>query len=166
MTLQVTFDQFAETVKRLLNQQEAYVSQHAMGTLVTAAKPEKTVVVAALVSQSPEAVTAMLKERGMSVFDGTWLTPEEVLAPAAGLAQTYVAAVSYRSGAEKAGVWVDAYPALPTQVTVLKTMYEEFRQTGEVDDVAFEEFVQLANPNVVIVTPTELESFLRQKEEC
>lgn len=166
MTLQVSFDQFAETVKRLLNQQDAYVSVHMSGTLVTAATPEKALVIATLVSQKPETVTEELKERGMAVFTGTWLTPEEVLAPSAGLTQTFIAAVAYKSSGDKAGVWVDAYPALPTQVTVLRAMYEEFRATGEVDEVGFEEFVQLANPNVVIVSPPELEAFLRQKEEC
>jgi hypothetical protein len=49
---------------------------------------------------------------------------------------------------------------------VLKAMYDEFRATGEVDEVPFEEFVQLANATVVIVSPVEIESFLKQKEEC
>jgi hypothetical protein len=167
MTLQVSFDQFAETVKRLLNQEEAYVSPHPAGTLVTSAKPEKGIVVAAITPLNPDMVSASLKDLGITVFHGTWLTSEEMLStePIQSTA-SFIAAVSYRSTSDKAGVWVDAYPSLPTQVTVLKAMYEEFRQTGEVDDVPFEEFVQLANPNVVIVSPAEIESFLRQKGEC
>ncbi len=49
---------------------------------------------------------------------------------------------------------------------VLKAMYEEFRATGELGDVAMEEFIRLANPNVVIISPNELLSYLLQKEDC
>jgi hypothetical protein len=166
MTLQVSFDQFAETVKRLLNQEEAYVSPHEAGSLVTAANPEKSIVVASVTPLTPEVVVASLKDIGLNVYEGTWLTQEEIVTQIAAPTPTYIAAVSYRSSGDKAGIWVDAYPSLPTQVTVLKTMFEEFRSTGEVDDVAFEEFVQIANPNVVIITPAEIESFLRQHEDC
>ncbi len=166
MTLQVTFDRFAETVKRMLNHEEAYVSPHAAGSLVTSAKPDRAVVVASVSPNAPEVVTSMLLEQGLVVYPGTWLTPEEVLADSAQQTATFIAAVSYKSSSDKAGVWVDAYPSLPTQVTVLKTMFDEFRDTGELEDIPFEEFVQLANPNVVIVTSAEIESFLKQKEEC
>lgn len=166
MTLQVSFDQFAETVKRLLDQEEAYVSAHSAGSLATSAHPEKSIVVAAVTPVAPDVAIHALTSAGLTVHQGTWLTAEEILDPTVGSTPTYVAAVAYRSSDEKAGVWIDAYPSLPTQVTVLRAMYDEFRETGEVDDVGFEEFVQLANPNVVIVSPTEIESFLRQKEEC
>ena len=164
MTLQVAFDQFAETVKRLLKHEEAYVAPHTIGSIATSAKPSADVVVASVTRLSPEAAGSALKEAGLAVFGGTWLTPEEVMTPEINPVETYVAAVSYRSSGDKAGVWVDAYPSLPTQVAVLKAMYEEFRETGEMADVTFEEFVQMANPNVVVVTPAEVESFLREKE--
>ena len=166
MTLQVAFDQFAETVKRLLKHEEAYVAPHTLGAIVTSAKPEREIVVASISKLLPDAASDELKKEGLAVFSGTWLTPEEVITPDMVSSETFIAAVAYRSAGEKAGLWVEAYPVLPTQVTVLKTMYEEFRQTGETEDVTFEEFVQVANPNVVIVSPSEIESFLRQKEEC
>lgn len=166
MTLQVSFDQFAETVKRLLQQEEAYVAAHEAGAVVSSAKPEKSIVVISVTPLTPEVALSSLQDLGLSVYEGSWLTEEEVITEIASPVQTFIAAVSYRSSGDKPGVWVDAYPSLPTQMTVLKTMYEEFRSTGEVDDVAFEEFVQLANANVVIISPQEIESFLRQKEEC
>jgi len=166
MTLQVAFDQFAETVKRLLKHEEAYVAAHTIGSIATSAKPSGDVVVAAITKLNPDAAGDALKEAGMAVFNGTWLTPEEMMTPEINPTETYIAAISYRSSSDKAGIWVDAYPTLPTQVTALKAMYEELRQTGEMGDVSFEEFVQLSNPNVVIVTPAEIESFLKQKEEC
>ena len=48
-------------------------------------------------------------------------------------------------------------------MAVLRTMFDEFRDTGEMEHISFEEFLQLANPNVVILTPSELRSFMDQK---
>ena len=166
MTLQVSFDQFGETVKRLLNLQEAYVAPQGSGTLVTCGKPEKSIVVAALAPTSLDLTKAALTEGGMSVFEGTWLTNEELHSEAEPEVKPYIVAISYRSSGDKAGVWVDAFPTMPTQVAALRSMYDEFRATGEMDDIAFEEFSTLANANVVIVSPTEIDSFLNQKSEC
>jgi len=166
MTLQVPFDQFAETVKRLLKLEEAYVSSHLVGSVATSAMPDRSLVVVAVMSMPPESATEKLKEAGLEVFNGTWLTPEEVLMPDVGLTQTHIAAVSYRSSGDKAGIWVDAYPFQPSQGAVLKAMYDDFRETGELDDVSFEDFTQIANPHVVIVSPSEIERFLRGKEVC
>jgi hypothetical protein len=166
MTLQVSFDQFAETVKRLLKLEEAYVAPHDCGALITAAKPGQEIVIASVSTMKPKEASASLKTLGLTVFEGTWLTPEELMAPDLEQKETFIAAVSYRSSGEKAGVWVDAYPSMPNQVTVLRAMYDDFTETGEVHDVPFEEFVQLANPNVVIVTPSDIEGFVRQKEGC
>jgi hypothetical protein len=166
MTLQVSFEQFPGTVKRLLNQEEAYVSAHDAGALVTSGKPDKGIVVASLTPYTPEVASASLKDLGLAVYEGTWLTPEEILSGAPPTQQAFIASVAYRAAGDKPGLWMDAYPTLPTQLTVLKAMYDEFRATGEVDEVPFEEFVQLANATVVIVSPAEVESFLKQKEEC
>ncbi|HTQ09038.1 MAG TPA: hypothetical protein VMI31_03100 [Fimbriimonadaceae bacterium] len=164
MTLQVAFDQFADTVKRLLKHEEAYVAAHTIGSIATSAKLPGEIVVAAVTRLAPDAASKALKDAGLAIFQGTWLTPEEVMTPEINPIETFIAAVSYRSSGDKAGVWVDAYPALPTQVSVLKEMYDEFRETGELPDVTFEEFVAQANPNVVIVSPADIEAFLKQKE--
>lgn len=166
MTLQVSFDKFPETVKRMLDLEEAYVSGHITGSIVTSAKPGHPLVIAAISPLEPEGAKSSLTTSGLKTFEGTWLTPEEVMTPHVAPSQVFIAAVSYRAAGDKAGIWVDAYPALPTQTSVLKAMYEEFRDTGEVADVTFEEFIQFANPNVVIVSPEQVESFLRQKEGC
>jgi hypothetical protein len=75
-----------------------------------------------------------------------------------------VAAVSYASGTNQPGVWVDAFEGPPTTVQVLRSVYEEFRKNGEMPEVSFEEFVRIANPNVAIVTPPELAAYLQAKQ--
>ena len=62
------------------------------------------------------------------------------------------------------GVWVDAYSEQPSAAMALKGLYDEFRSTGEVGEISFEEFVRLALPNVVIVSPLEIEKFIESKE--
>lgn len=166
MTLQVSFDQFHETVKRLLKEEEAYVAPHACGSLVTCASPDKVVVVATVTTMNPAKATSALNAAGFKVFEGTWLTPEEIMAPDLARKEIYIAAVSYRSAGDKAGIWVDAFPSPPSQMVVLKAMYDEFTETGELHDVPLEEFVQLANPNVVIVSPEQIEDFARRNEGC
>lgn len=165
MTLQVSFEQFGETAKRLTGVSEAYVAPHEAGAIVTAGSPEKSLVLAALTSLPMDRARTELEAQGLSIFPGHWSTDEAIVAPNAPPTQFYVAAVGYRSSEDKPGVWVDAYDALPTQVSVLKTMYEEFRATGQVDEVGFDEFVQMAACNVIIVSPTELESYRRANEE-
>lgn len=165
MTLQVSFEEFGGTAKRLTGASEAYVAAHEAGAIVTAGSPEKSLVLAALTPLSPGAAQSELESQGLNVFPGHWLTEEPIAAPNAPPTQFYVAAVGYRSSEDRPGVWVDAYDELPTQVGVLKAMYEEFRATGQVDEVGFDEFVQMAACNVIIVSPTELESYRRAKEE-
>src|SRR5262249_16944714 len=110
MTLQVAFEQFAPTVKRLLKSEEAYVVSHACGALATAAKSGENIVIASLTKLPPEGARDSLEKEGFSIFPGNWLTPEVVLTPDISPADTFIAAVSYRSSSDKEGVWVDAYP--------------------------------------------------------
>jgi len=38
---------------------------------------------------------------------------------------------------ERPGIWIDAFPEAPSQMQVLRNMYEEFTETGEVSCVCF-----------------------------
>lgn len=159
MTLQVPFDEFAPSVRRLLDRQDAYVSHYRGGSLVTSACPTRGVVVAAIVRLPMDGALNALRKEGLEVFEGAWTTGAELTVDTGPAFDAYVGAVAYVSQDDKPGVWVDAYPTAPTEVQVLRAMYEEFRSTGELDDVSFEEFVRLANPNVVIVSPLEVADF-------
>ena len=80
------------------------------------------------------------------------------------LTEIYVAGVAYRTESGPPGLWMDAYAVQPTQVQVLKSMYDEMTSTGQMAEVSFEEFVRLSESNVVVAGPNDLRSFLALKE--
>lgn len=163
MTLQVPYEQFVDAVARVLAIKEAYVTCHGSVSLVTASSATVKTVVAALSSGKPEQTKKELAAKGMEVYDGAWsaegLTDLGETPPP----DVHVAAVAYMSDEGKPGIWVDAYDSSPSPAQVLRGMYEEFRSTGEIADVSFEEFVRLANANVILVSPSQLKAYIQDK---
>jgi hypothetical protein len=164
MTLQVPFEQFAHTVKRVLSAREAYITHRGAGSLVTAAAHTGGTVVAAITPITPEAARAQLKVAGFETFEGAWSTEGALDLCGPDPSEAYVAAVAYESIDKRPGVWIDAYPDQPSQVQVLRSMYDEFRDTGELAEVSFEEFVRVASATVVIVSPAQIRGYLEAKE--
>lgn len=163
MTLQVPFEGFAAAAARVLGAKEAYVTRHAAGALVTASNATSRTIVAALAGLSPDAAKAVLESRGLKVYEGVWAAEGLTDLGDDCMAEAHVAAVAYTSGEGRPGLWIDAFDAVPTPAQVLRGMYEEFRDTGEAAEVSFEEFVRLANANVVVVTPAQLRGYLHEK---
>ena len=162
MILQVPFEQFASTVKRVIKLDEVFVTSRGNATLATAASTDRQTMIVSIMPQSVAESRLALEGDGLKVFDGSWHT-EGLLDTESENVTPYVAAVAYVSQENAPGLWVDAYESLPTQVTVLRALYDEFRETGQVNEVSFEEFVKMAQPTVVIATPDELHSFVNQK---
>src|SRR5688572_9399301 len=125
MVLRVEFDQFPQTVKRVLASDEAYVAVQGKGALATATD-RKGVVVLAKTDASLEEATMRLQEQGMEVFTGVWSLDGAEGATMGGPAPAWVAAVSYDSEELKPGLWIDAYGEQPTLAQVMRTMYDEF----------------------------------------
>lgn len=162
MTLHVPIDQFPETVRRVVGSGEAYVSAGDGGSTATAFHPIKRLRVMARLAVSAEELQRVLETQGMEVRLGQWAdgeAPHSERVPGT----PYVAAVSYHAENGQSGLWVDAYESLPTSTQAIRALYDEFRDTGELDSVSFEEFVRMANPTVVIVSPSELVSFAEAK---
>ncbi len=166
MILHVGFDQFGATVRRLLETKEVYIRAQGGAVAVSASHPNRCYVVGSLIREPLETVRAKLSADGFEVFDGEWTDAGESPSDRLGERQTYLAAVAYTSREKMPGLWVDAYPAPPAPAIVLKTFYDELSANGEIGEVNFEEFVRLANPNVVIVGPNEIQGFLNEKEAC
>lgn len=165
VTLQVALDSFVPTVKRMLATREIFIAPHEAGSIITAADTDKSTILVAFASTSPDHAKEALADPEVHFTSGSWTCDSNVVPMSLG-STTYLAAVAYRSAEDKPGLWVDAYPSLPASMTVLRNMFDEFRETGEMEHITFEEFLQLANPNVVILSPEQIESFVAQKGDC
>lgn len=164
MTLHVSLEQFTETAKRVLGHGDAYIHTSHHGTSITAVHQTLDRIVSCWTPLSVNDVRKRLEKEGVKLFDGVWAHDGEIPSGYSELASVHIAAVSYRGEGEQPGVWIDAFEAQPTQVQVLKGLYEEFKSTGEMPEVSFEEFVRLAKPNVVIASPAEIAGYLEAKE--
>ena len=164
MVLQVAFEDFPDTVRRVLGEAvEAYIAHSNGVTLATATADGKATVVAATTSDPLDEAKTRLVEQKLRVFEGRWTDDVKLEHEGTDLEDIYIAGVSYKTEAGPPGIWIDAYPTLPTQVQVLKAMYEEMINTGESANVSFEEFVRLSDANVVVTSPSDIRSYLAQK---
>ncbi len=160
MVLTVPFEGFADALKSHPGAKVAYVTTHGSRTVVTAADPQTGAIVRCHAQGSAAEVKATLEKAGVTVQVGIWGDRSED--PGA----LWVAAVAYKSEEDTPGLWVDTYESKPTTGQVLSEFYEEFRETGEVGDVSMEEFIRLADPNVVVLSPEEQAAFARRSHEC
>ena len=163
MTLQVPFDQFTAAAARVLGVREAYVTRHPAGTLATASTSTARTVVAAISTCTLDETKAKLKEQGFQVHEGVWSTEGLASLEEECPVESHVVAIGYESGDGRPGVWVDAFVDPPTHVQALRAMFNELLETGELSVVSFEEFVRLANANVVVVSPAQLRGFVSGK---
>ena len=164
MVLQVAFEDFGPAVHRVFGGKvDAYICQNIDHVVATAGKSGDETIVVSTTDQSEEDAKAALVGQGLKVFLGRW-TDDLILADLESGSRTmYIAGVGFKAVSGAPGIWIDAFPVLPTQVQVLKAMYEELSQTGEMAEVSFEEFVRLAEANVVIASPSDLKSYLANK---
>jgi len=164
MTLHVPFEQFAETATRLFGHCDVFLSVTHRGTVATAIHSTQQRMVTANTSLEIKTCKAKLEKAGLKVFEGAWSQDGEEPGEEREFGDLHIAAVAYLAENGLPGVLVDAFEGEPTEVQSLRTIYEEFRSTGEVADVSFEEFVRLAKPTVAIVTPMEIGHYLEAKK--
>ena len=161
MVLKVEFKQFAEEAKSRVGQ-TVYLSEQPRGCIATAGDPTKDLIVVATAEKSLADARIELENAGLKVSIGLWGAALEF--PTGNESQpTYIAAVAYRSAEAKPGLWVDAFVTAPTPQEVLQRLFDEFRQQGEIAEASMEDFLNLASPNVVVVSPDEVRFFLEQK---
>ncbi|MBV6458489.1 MAG: hypothetical protein HONBIEJF_01617 [Fimbriimonadaceae bacterium] len=165
MTLQVPFRNFISAVSRHLERPLVYLHRDGATTTVSAADPGRGVVVTSTTDESLSKIKERLDHEGFSVSDGQW-TEGHALQSEEERQETYIGAVAYRTRDESPGLWLDAFPSEPTPAIVLQAIYSEFETHGEMGEVSFEEFLRLAKPTVVIVSPEQVAAFLRQRAGC
>jgi hypothetical protein len=167
MILRVGIDQFPQTVKRLMSCNHAYLAPSGVRTTVSAADHKSGTLILSSVETPVEETKKTLEDAGMEVFEGSWSVDGADESNGAAGSALYVAAVAYASEDSKPGLWIDSYPEEPTLAQVMRAMYDEFMADGEVPaDVSLEEFIRLANSNVMILSPDQLSSFAERKAPC
>ncbi len=154
MVLRVAAEDFPEAVRRYAQTDEVFVSESGGTVNISAVDPETGVIVSAFSELKLSAVQEMLGAAGMKVKEGEWSRQ-----PESALTEYYVAAVSYKSKDPSPGLWISAYPRQPTVMDVLRSVYDEFVETGEASKASFEQFLSSAKPNVLILSPDELRAF-------
>lgn len=163
MRLHVPFANFADAVQRELMVKTVYVQPIGNQVLVTAASVTSRAVIHTQTTLSIGKVKASLNKLGFEVFDGAWRDEETAMALEDSPPTFSIVAIGYKSADNMPGVWVDAFESEPSQMEALKALFEEFRASGELTDIPFEDFLRLANPNVVIVAGADLAKFLAAK---
>jgi hypothetical protein len=160
MVLTVPFEGFVEALRAHSGAKVAYVASLGGRTGVTALDQATGILVRSSTSLGVQEARQTLEGSGVTVREGAW-------GDWADLPQAlWVAAVAYKSAEETPGLWVDTYETKPTTGQVLAELYEEFRETGEVGDVSLEEFIRLADPNVVLLSPEEQAEFAQRGHGC
>jgi hypothetical protein len=76
----------------------------------------------------------------------------------------WVAAVAYRSRDDAPGLWVDALPHEPRTGDVLERFHRELTEDGEMVGLTLAEFLNLARPTVVVLSPEEQSRFAASHE--
>jgi hypothetical protein len=163
MTLYVSFEEFPATARRFSEERRAYLQALEGGVLITLAHPSEDRILAANTGLPLPKVRHVLEDAGFLVNLGCWGPDPDVSPKSLHVSEAYVGAVAYESSDHRPGVWVDAFPSVPTQVTVIHSMFEEFLQTGEAPEMSFEEFVRQAKPTAVVVSPREIAHFIEGK---
>ena len=164
MVLTVPFNDYPTVVKRL-ELLDVFVLAHSKHTVISAVDLHKNILVTSTSELGVSEVKSRLESSGLHVFSGQWSDQDSKVSQN-GAQDAFVAAVAFRSREAMPGLWVDAFPTMPTPQIVLRSMYDEFRANDEIGNVSYEEFIKLAHPNVVILNPSEVSTFLAQKEEC
>ena len=154
MVLTVPIDDFAEAVKRHTSGNDAYLAVVGGRTVATAIESDKALLVRSETDETVESTNQRLTSAGMKVLKGHWGDPSQDKTE-----QYWIGAVAYKSAEDTPGLWVHAFATKPSTGQVLAALYDEFRDSGDIGEVPLEEFIRLADPNVVVLSPEEQTDF-------
>ncbi len=156
MVLRVEFEQFAESVRCVLDNPIVAISSDRLGIRITATDKGGFHIVSSTSNKAEKIVSAVLKKAGFEVIHGEWM--ESDAEPDSG--NFSVAAVAYKSHESMPGLWMEAFSEEPSKATVLRAIFDEFCETGELQGTTLEEFLENTHPNVVILSPDQTRRFL------
>lgn len=162
LTLEVHFHQFHDEIQHRCKGERVYISEIKRRVICSCFESKTGVLVRCETTDPIVEVEKKLGALGHEIARGYWSRSEEENIHES-FDDLYLAGVAYVSAESKPGIWLDAYSEEPTVHQVLTRLFDEFRENGEVADVNFEDFMQLAMPNVVLLKPDEIRYHLDNK---
>lgn len=156
MTLRVSLEDFPEAVHRYGGGTEVYVSGPIDALTVTSHNDETGVIITTIAEEGLESLKHYLGTAGLELRDGAWEAET-------GLDEVHVAGVAYISKEPLPGLWMDAFPYPPSTQDVMRAFYDDMIEGGEISGITFEQFRKLVNPNVVVLSPADLQGFASRK---
>lgn len=156
MVLRVDFEHFVDSVRRVLTDPVVAVNSQPHGCRITATDKGGTAIVASKSSNPVKSVLDSLKKAGFDVIHGEWTESDADNDSG----EFSIAAVAYKSHEPTPGLWLEVFAEKPSKPTVLRSIYDEFCGTGELVGASLEEFVENTHPNVVILSPDQIQRFL------
>jgi len=161
MQLRTDWEGFiAELRNRWPNGATVYLARDGQFTLLTALDPSDKTIFSARVPDTLESLTAQLVEIGHECRNGLWTTQSGTTM----MEDLHVAAVAYKSDEKKPGLWVDCFPYSPTHSEIMTKMLEEFNADGTLETTDNDLFARITIPNVVILTPAEIQQFIGRNQ--
>jgi hypothetical protein len=163
MTFRVDLENFASAVERLLGVKVAAISTRDGRSILTAADAQKGLVVGCSSGKPASEIRESLTAKGLELISGEWSESGDFSLDSCDEQPSHIVAIAYKSRESTPGIWVDAFPHEPSNAEALKALFDEFESTGETAEVTFEEFVRLANPNVIVLSPEDVARFARAR---
>lgn len=164
MVLEVEFIDFATEAKERFAKPVAYLADTSTGLQVTAGDSATEFILFARSSLSRDAAKAALEKEKITVRHGAWIGEEE-MALHAQLLDSHVAAVAYKSSEDRPGLWVEAFANEPTHNDVLSRIFTEFQGAGLTGKFELDDFIRIADPTIVILSPEQLRAFATRSAE-
>ena len=163
MTLRVDYVDFADSVVRLTGKREAYWRAIGDHIRLSAADPKSQTIIRSATSVDLATVKNALTAENFLLLPGEWTDESDVAVDVVESVVGAVAAVSYETTGHHPGLWMDAYPTVPTELEVLEAMYEELTHNGEIPAVTFDRFTSDLNGHVVILTNQQIRNYIGAK---
>src|SRR3954465_15796591 len=112
MVLTVPFNDYPTVVKRL-ELLDVFVVLHNKHTAISAVDLKKNVLVTSTSDLSVADVKSQLESTGLHVFAGQW-SDQDSMQKQNGAPDAFIVAVAFRSREAMPGLWIDAFPTMPT----------------------------------------------------
>lgn len=157
MQLLTDWDGFlAEVGARWPQGTRVYLAREGRFTVLTATDPDAKTVFCCRHAAPLEEARSQLESQGHTCFEGVWTTDSDYRS----LDEVYIAAVAYLSDEKQPGLWVDVTTDQPTPSAVMAKLLAEFHADGTLPDKDHDTFHKRARPNILILTPDQIQRFL------